>query len=303
MPAGSIGHGGTIAFADPDLGDLHAISQTAIGTPLGTLGVHLDAETSGLTAGHASWSYSVDSSLVDYLSAGETRVESFTVTIADDHGGSVSRQVDVTITGTNDAPVAGADSAETDRSDAITLDLLANDGDVDHLDTLTITGATLSAGLGTVSVAPDGRHVTYFANHQYDGLTSGQSVPVTIGYIVSDNHGGTAAGTATVTVKATNVPPVILPSSDSLGQAVERGDHDAGENVADDGAAGTIRFSDGDPSNTHGASFAPQGANYLGRSRWIRSTRAITASAGASPLATTCSTASLGARWSSNIMT
>ena len=40
--------------------------------------------------------------------AGQTKVESFTITLDDQHGGVITEQIDVTITGTNDAPVVTA---------------------------------------------------------------------------------------------------------------------------------------------------------------------------------------------------
>ena len=58
-------------------------------------------------AAASAWSYSVADSAVEYLAAGQTRVESFTMTLDDGHGGIVSKQVNVTITGTNDAPILG----------------------------------------------------------------------------------------------------------------------------------------------------------------------------------------------------
>ena len=47
-------------------------------------------------------------SAVEYLAAGQTKVESFTITLDDQHGGLITKQIDVTITGTNDAPVITA---------------------------------------------------------------------------------------------------------------------------------------------------------------------------------------------------
>ena len=46
-------------------------------------------------------------SAVEYLAAGQTKVETFTITLDDDNGGMITR-IDVTITGTNDAPVVSA---------------------------------------------------------------------------------------------------------------------------------------------------------------------------------------------------
>lgn len=64
-----------------------------------------DSSTSANSGGSVAWNYSVDAAAVEYLAAGETKVESFTFTLCDGHGGGVARTVDVTITGTNDRPV------------------------------------------------------------------------------------------------------------------------------------------------------------------------------------------------------
>ncbi len=100
---------GTIAFSDADLTDVHTVTATAIGTPLGTLTATKTQDTTGSgTGGAVAWSYSVDNGKVASLAAGQTRVESFTVTVDDGQGGTVSRQVDVTITGVDGQPVAFA---------------------------------------------------------------------------------------------------------------------------------------------------------------------------------------------------
>ena len=50
------------------------------------------------------WSFSVADGALDFLAAGETRTQVYTVTVADGHGGTASQDVTITITGTNDAP-------------------------------------------------------------------------------------------------------------------------------------------------------------------------------------------------------
>ena len=40
-----------------------------------------------------------------YLAKNQTKVEQFTITLDDGNGGTVDRTIEVTITGTNDAPV------------------------------------------------------------------------------------------------------------------------------------------------------------------------------------------------------
>src|SRR5207248_1050832 len=68
-----------------------------------------DSDTTATgTGGQLTWTYTVADSAVEYLAAGQTKVESFTITLDDQHGGLITRQIDVTITGTNDAPVITA---------------------------------------------------------------------------------------------------------------------------------------------------------------------------------------------------
>jgi len=102
---------GTIAFADVDLSDVHLVSAAPVGGTLGTLSVVKDSDSTGAGAGgQLTWNYSVANASIAYLAAGQTRTESFTVTVDDQHGGVATRQVDVTVTGTNDAPVAARDA-------------------------------------------------------------------------------------------------------------------------------------------------------------------------------------------------
>lgn len=60
---------------------------------------------------YGNWNYSINNSLVQYLSVGEKMYEYFTVKSLD---GSDSEIIKITITGTNDAPIANADSSSTD---------------------------------------------------------------------------------------------------------------------------------------------------------------------------------------------
>ncbi len=53
------------------------------------------------------WEYTLsnDSDAVQQLKEGDTRTETFTVTVTDEHGATSEQEITVTITGTNDAPV------------------------------------------------------------------------------------------------------------------------------------------------------------------------------------------------------
>lgn len=120
----------------------------------------------------------------------------------------------MTINGTNDAPVAAADTATTEEDAAVTIDVLRNDKDTDRNDKLTVTSAQVTTGLGVVSVNPDGT-VKYDPAGAYDFLKAGDIRQVVITYQVSDGKGGTATSTATVTVMGKSVPvaPVAMDGS------------------------------------------------------------------------------------------
>src|SRR5438874_8790389 len=98
---------GTIAFTDVDLTDIHSLSVvTPSAGALGTLTASVTADTTGSgLGGVVTWNYSVADTAVEYLAAGQTKVETFSFNVLDGQGGSVPRTVSVTITGTNDAPV------------------------------------------------------------------------------------------------------------------------------------------------------------------------------------------------------
>src|SRR5947207_687668 len=55
--------------------------------------------------GRVRWTSSVHASALPNLAAGQQLIQSYDVTIDDGNGGTDSRTVTVTITGTNDAPV------------------------------------------------------------------------------------------------------------------------------------------------------------------------------------------------------
>jgi VCBS repeat-containing protein len=109
-PVGALTDSGTIAFTDSNSGDTHSVGTvTASAGALGTLSATVSTDTTGSGSGGViTWNYSVAAGAVEYLAAGKTKTEHFTFNVQDDHGGSVAKTVDVTITGTDDAPVVAA---------------------------------------------------------------------------------------------------------------------------------------------------------------------------------------------------
>jgi DNA/RNA endonuclease G (NUC1) len=123
---------------------------------------------------------------------------SFGYVVSDGHGGTASGSVSVTVNPVNDNPVAGADSATTNEDASVTVNVLANDSDVDG-DSLSVTNAG-GATKGSVSVGAGG--VTYTPNANANGTDS-------FTYTVSDGNGGTATAAVSVTVNAVNDAPSI----------------------------------------------------------------------------------------------
>ncbi len=102
----------------------------------------------------------------------------------------------------NTAPVAADDSATTDEDTAVTVNVLANDTDVDG-DTLSIASVTQGTN---GSVTEDGTSVTYTPDTGFSGID-------TFTYTASDGNGGSDTATVTVTVTDVNEPPVAADQS------------------------------------------------------------------------------------------
>ena len=121
--------------------------------------------------------------------------DSFTYTLSDGTG-SDTATVSITVNPVNDPPVADDDTATTDEDYAVTINVLANDSDVDG-DTLSVDSVT-QASNGTVT--NNGTDVTYTPNTNFNGTDS-------FTYTASDGNGGTDTATVTVTVNPAPPPP------------------------------------------------------------------------------------------------
>jgi VCBS repeat-containing protein len=103
----------------------------------------------------------------DHLAEGEVEVITVPVTVTDNNGATTTTTVEITLTGTNDAPTAQADVAQTvDEDTSVIIDVLANDHDIDSSDTISIkefdNEVTYDFGngavvIGTVTQTVDGK--------------------------------------------------------------------------------------------------------------------------------------------------
>ncbi|SFJ80520.1 VCBS domain-containing protein, partial [Bradyrhizobium sp. Gha] len=242
---------GAVTFTDADLSDSHTVSVmgvTASGATSGlpsnatllswlTLGTLTDSPNGG--TGSNGWSFSAQDKNFDYLAAGQTVTLSYTVQVADTHGGSASQNVVVTVTGTNDQPsivaaathAAGAVTEDATSPDLSTTGTIAFD-DVDLIDTHTASvtpdsgntlGGTLTLGAVSESPTTSGGTVgwTYtVADNATDDLAAGQTATESFTVSIADGHGGTVDQIVTVTVTGTNEAPTIVAGSTTATGAV-----------------------------------------------------------------------------------
>ena len=180
--------GGTLTISDPDAGEAAFNPLTNVAGAHGTFSI----DSSGV------WTYALSNAdpAVQALGPGQSLPsETFTVTSID----GTSQVITVTITGTNDGPVALNDTASTPINTPLTsIDVLGNDSDIDG-GTLSVTAASLvNPALGSVSINLNGTLAFTPA--------SNASGPVVVNYTVSDGQGGFSNATVTIDVGA-NTPP------------------------------------------------------------------------------------------------
>ncbi|WP_210210397.1 tandem-95 repeat protein [Rhodopseudomonas thermotolerans] len=102
---------GTLSFSDVDIGDVHQVSYTpAAGGYYGTFTPVITDSATADRQGTITWTYTVNDSEIQHLAAGQTVTQTYTVSIDDGHGGVTTRNVDIQLHGTNDAPVATGDT-------------------------------------------------------------------------------------------------------------------------------------------------------------------------------------------------
>jgi VCBS repeat-containing protein len=199
----------------------------------------------------------------DHLAAGATENVTLTYTMQDEHGAQSSSTVTVTVTGTNDAPVAHADTATTSENAPVSIDVLANDTDVDDGHSFSLVAVAAPAGQGSATISAN--QLAFNPGSDFDHLAVGESQVVTLTYTMQDEHGAQSSSTVTLTVTGTNDAPVIdAAHTVASGSVTELPNNDPQENIAIHHADGSVAFTDADTSDTHTATATPDGAGYLG---------------------------------------
>ncbi|MFO1146886.1 MAG: VCBS domain-containing protein [Alsobacter sp.] len=209
---------GSFAFADADLSDTHTIRVTPPACALGTLTAKL-VDSTGTGTGTVTWSYEVDKALLASLGVGETRTESFVVTIQDPYKGAVEETVTVDIVGANDAPVVTFVSAPASVADgaghpATTGSLSFADADLHDLHAVAVAPEAGTLGAVQATLTEAGGHGAVSWCYEVDktvlqALGAGETKLDSFVFTVSDGHGGTAQQSVGMTLVGVNDAPTV----------------------------------------------------------------------------------------------
>ncbi len=201
---------------------------------------------------NGKWTYTLDNDAAQSLGKDVKATDTFIVTLSDNHGGSTTQEVTVTIVGANDNPkITGTTTGSvTEDADIQTAQGQLTGKDVDVGDHLTWTLLSDAKGdYGSLTLDGDGKWVYTLDNNAAQSL--GENVQATDKFTIqlSDDHGGKTTQVVTVTIAGTNDDPTITGTATgtvnedavvqtSQGQLYGH-DVDAGDTLAWSLAAGT----------------------------------------------------------------
>ena len=190
----------------------------------------------GGTYTKTSWAYQAHDVDLDFLAKDETITFKYTVTAKDQHGAATTKDVTITITGTNDKPVIegdtdlegtvrehGHDAAGKELGNSVvTGDLVASD--LDKNDTLTWSWPTgdgtlvLNGTYGSIELIKDAATGEWSWKYTLDDtraetrkLTNDDSVTETFRVRVTDKPGEYVDETITINIQGTNDKPIARP--------------------------------------------------------------------------------------------
>ncbi|MBV7436290.1 VCBS domain-containing protein [Aeromonas sp. sif2416] len=234
--SGNLTETGSLSVTDVDGAD-EAVFKPGVGAPsAGALG-QLEIDAAG------KWSYEVANSKVQYLGAGETKVETFTVQSLD----GTSHTVTITITGVNDGAVIVGDG-----SGAVTEDLNVVSGNLTETGSLSVTdvdgadeaefkpgmGTPSANALGSLTITTDGKWTYNVANGDVQYLKEGETKVETFTVHSADG----TEHTVTITINGTNDLPTLAISNGAV--------------VSEEGLANGIADTTGNSDTTDGTSMS-----------------------------------------------
>ena len=183
---------------DSDVEDGNAIKVVAVDT----------------TGSHGTVTVNSDGTLTYAPNANYNGTDSFQYTVSDSNGGHDSATVSIQVDSVNDNPVVQDDTVTTDEDVAITIDVLANDSDVEG-QMLTVQTAGAGASLAQSILINADNTITYTPALNQNGTD-------TFTYVVTDDQeqNNTSTGTVTVQIRPFNDPPEVTNNAANPGDWV-----------------------------------------------------------------------------------
>lgn len=151
----------------------------------------------GVTPGEGSIIVNEDNSITYIPAPNANGSDTFTYIVGNNGLGAATAVVSATINAVNDAPNAIRDAATTNEDRSVTINVLANDIDLDG-DSITISAITDGSD-GSVSQNSDNT-LTYTPKADFNGSD-------TFAYTIEDEQGGTDVTVVTVSVNEVNDAP------------------------------------------------------------------------------------------------
>ncbi len=126
--------------------------------------------------------------------------DSFTYTISDNHGGTDTATVYVTVINNDIPPIANNDTITTNEDVPIWISGLANDYDPDGTIVPSSVTVTMPPSHGSTTVNTTTGTIRYSPQENYNGADS-------FVYRITDNQGATDTATVSITILSVNDPP------------------------------------------------------------------------------------------------
>ncbi|WP_063771671.1 beta strand repeat-containing protein [Cupriavidus necator] len=255
--AGDASASGTLTVSDVDTGEAHfaAVSPASLVGQYGTF---------TFDSGSGTWTYTLDNSKADGLTAGQQASDSLTVASADQ---TAQQTITVNIIGTNDhAAITASGSEDTSVTEAggaangapgdaaASGTLTVSDVDTGEAHFAAVPPANLVGHYGTFTFDSNTGAWTYtLDNSKADALTAGQQVSDSLTVASADL---TAQQTITVNIVGSNDHAAIT-ASGSEDTAVTEAGGAANAISGDASASGTLTISDVDAGEAHFSAVLP----------------------------------------------
>jgi VCBS repeat-containing protein len=216
-------------MTDIDTSDTHSI--TAVNGAAGNVGSAVTGTYGSLTVNaDGTYTYALNNgtngtaSTVQDLAKGESVTDVFQVTVSDNHGGTATQDLTITVHGSNDAPVTVDDTNHISEgaTKPVTGDVISNDHDIDHGAVVTVAqvagsadnvGHSVTGTYGHVTINTDGTYAYTIdnTNPAVQALAVGETLTDTFQVMATDEHGAQTPETLTITIDGSNENPVVTP--------------------------------------------------------------------------------------------